>query len=111
VALHRGIRKFAGRFHHGRYRRHLRILNPASESSPDLVENRIDGAFFDAGPEKNKKPSGAQWTRDNSQKKTNQNKTLKSKIHQYERHTLSTHSILLCSRQEIGPGESRFEFH
>jgi hypothetical protein len=30
-------------------------LNPASESSPDLIENKIDAEYSGAGPEKNKK--------------------------------------------------------
>jgi hypothetical protein len=36
-------------------RRDLRILIPASESSPDLVENRIDSELLDAGPQKRTK--------------------------------------------------------
>jgi hypothetical protein len=30
-------------------------LNPASESSPDLIENKIDSEYSGAGPEKYKK--------------------------------------------------------
>jgi hypothetical protein len=30
-------------------------LNPASESSPDLIENKIDSEYSGAGPDKNRK--------------------------------------------------------